>query len=82
MEEIRESLASTQHDIWSHWMRWQFSCCTQNEDGSMTIPAAKVERWKRQMETPYSELTDSEQESDRHQADKIIEALQLTVNED
>ena len=71
----REKLADVQHDIWSHWMRWQFSCCKVNQDGSLTIPSDKVERWQRQMDTSYSSLSDNEQESDRHQADKIIGVL-------
>ena len=71
----REDLASLQHDIWSHWMKYQWSVCTANEDGTFTIPADKVKRWTRQINTPYSDLTDKEQESDRHQADKVIELL-------
>ena len=71
----REKLADVQHDIWSHWMRWQFSCCKVNQDGSLTIPSDKVKRWQRQMDTSYSSLSDNEQESDRHQADKIIGVL-------
>ena len=72
---MREELAATQHDIWAHWMKYQFSVCIENEDGSLTIPAEKVERWKRQMNTPYFELTEKEKESDRHQADKVIKTM-------
>ncbi|MBD2076282.1 hypothetical protein H6F86_20845 [Phormidium sp. FACHB-592] len=72
---LREKLADLQHEIWSHWMRWLFQCCTKNADGSVTIPAAKVERWMRQMETPYSQLSDAEQESDRIEADKVLKVL-------
>ena len=75
MDEPREYLASVQHDIWAHWTRYQFSVCRRNDDGSITIPADKVERWSRQMETPYSELSDREQESDRKQADKVLAAV-------
>jgi hypothetical protein len=35
------------------------------------------DRWKRQMETPYSELTEKEKNSNRNQADKIIKLLGL-----
>lgn len=81
MRGIREGLADLSHDIWSHWMRWQFSRCTQNDDGSMTIPADKVERWKRQMETTYQNLSEAEKQSDRQQADKIMSHLNLTVSD-
>jgi len=75
-EDIREQLAALAHDdIWSTWMRWQFSCCTPNPDGSLTIPAEKVERWQRQMDTPYHALPEHEKHSDREQADKILSVL-------
>ena len=75
MHDPREQLADVQHGIWAHWMRYQFSVCRRNDDGSITIPADKVERWSRQMQTSYSELSDREQESDREQADKILAAI-------
>jgi len=46
-----------------------------NDDGSFTIPAEKVARWKRQMQTPYAELTEQEQQSDLEMADKIANLL-------
>ncbi len=72
---LREELADVQHAIWSHWMAYQFSVCQHNEDGSVTIPADKVERWVRQQVTTYSALTDKERESDREQADKVLKVL-------
>jgi hypothetical protein len=74
--EIREQLSDVQHDIWAHWMRYQFSVCTQNPDGSLTIPAASVKHWQRQIDTPYSDLTEKEKDSDREQADKILAVLE------
>ena len=38
----------------------------------MIIPADNVQRCSKQMNTPYSELTEREKESDRDQADKVI----------
>lgn len=73
---MREALADVSHDIWSHWMRWQFSVCTRNADGSLTIPAEKVERWTRQMNTTYADLSEAEKESDREQADKILAVIE------
>lgn len=79
---IREALAHVQHAIWAHWMRYQFSVCEKNADGSLTIPADKVERWTRQSLTDYNDLTFKEQESDRHQADKVIAAIREVVGDD
>lgn len=73
--DVRERLADVQHAIWAHWMRYQFSVCQPNGDGSVTIPADKVERWSRQMATNYVDLTEKERESDREQADKIISSI-------
>ena len=72
---LREKLAEVQHTIWSHWMRHVFSVCHDLEDGSCVIPSEYVRRWNRQMNTAYRDLSDSEKESDRDQADKTLEAL-------
>jgi hypothetical protein len=69
-------LADVQHEIWSHWMRYLFSVCVPATDGTVRIPVRFVERWQRQAEMPYSELTETEKDSDREQADKILAALQ------
>lgn len=75
MNNIREALADVSHEIWSHWMNYMFSCGNMNADGSWTMPAEKVSRWGRQMNTAYSELTEREKESDRDQADKILRVI-------
>lgn len=75
MNNLREELAYVSHEIWSHWVRYQFKCGTYNDDGSFTIPADKVARWSRQIETPYTQLSEAEKESDRHQADKILAVI-------
>jgi len=74
-DETREKLADVSHDIWSHWMRWMLSVGRWNNDGTWTMPAEKLERWGRQMGTPYANLSDKEKDSDREQADKILVAL-------
>lgn len=71
-EELREKLADLSHEQWSGWMRYLFSKCLKNNDGSVTIPAWAVERWTRQMNTPYDQLPESEKESDRVEADKVL----------
>ena len=72
---IVECLASVQHEIWAHWMSYLFSVCEVNDDGSVTIPADKVWRWSRQVSTDYNGLSESEKDSDREQAAKVISAL-------
>lgn len=68
-------LADVQHEIWSHWMKYLFEVSIQNDDGTVTIPADKVEHWKRQMVTHYDDLPSKEQESDLEQAEKVMALL-------
>lgn len=75
LDPLVELLADVSHDIWSHWMRWQFHCGKFNEDGTWTMPSEKVERWTRQMRTSYENLSEKEKDSDREQAYKIRTAL-------
>lgn len=72
---LKEVLAQTQHEIWSHWMSYQFSQCTFNENGDAIIPNNKVARWKRQLNTPYECLSEAERESDLNMADVVINNL-------
>jgi hypothetical protein len=53
-------------------MEYLFEKSTRNADGSTTIPAWAVERWERQACTKYADLPESEKESDRHEADKML----------
>lgn len=66
-EAVLNSLAAIEHERWAHWQKYLHEQCEPQADGSLRIPAELVERWKRQLETPFAELPDSEQESDREQ---------------
>lgn len=89
MSDKREKLAEYAHDAWAGWMKYLF------EKGHFTtafvgidmptervwvMPGWAVERWQRQMNTPYAELSESEKESDRQEADKMLEIIGLTQN--
>ena len=68
LDELLETLASVEHERWSHWQRYMHGkCIPQGDDGALLIPAEFAKRWEKQMVTPYSELTDEEKESDREQ---------------
>jgi mRNA deadenylase 3'-5' endonuclease subunit Ccr4 len=75
-KNIREQIAAIQHQQWSGWMNYMFSKCTNNLDGTYTIPEWAVFRWYNQIMTPYHKLTDKEQESDRVEADKILQLIE------
>ena len=76
---MREQLAALAHEMWSGWMDYLFSKCKDEKDGTVTIPAWAVQRWKHQMVTPYSALTGKEQESDRVEADKILDIMRGSI---
>jgi hypothetical protein len=73
--DLREALADYAHVAWSGWMSYMLTKCSPNPDGSVTIPVWAVERWTRQIETPYEALSEGEKESDREQADKILAVI-------
>jgi len=67
-----ELLAAYAHEAWCGWMKYLFLQVRPNADGSLTLPAGTVDQWHRQSETPYAELSDGEQESDRAEARKML----------
>lgn len=79
MSELTEVLAAIEHERWSHWQRYMHGKCVRGPDGSLTIPPDLVEQWERQSSTPYSELSETERESDRDQVRRylpvVMEAL-------
>ncbi len=75
---VREQLADYAHRAWSGWMQYMFEKSTKNIDGTVTIPASLVERWTRQMNTPYPMLPDNERQSDLIEADRILVILSST----
>jgi hypothetical protein len=74
-DKIRELLAEYAHRAWSGWMAFLFDKSFVREDGSVVIPADLVARWKRQINTPYADLSAHEQDSDREEADKMLAIL-------
>ena len=60
-----EKLAALEHEQWAHWTRYMLDNLTPEN----------IERWKRQIETPYSDLTENEKESDRNWARRVLDIL-------
>lgn len=88
--DLLESMAAYAHEAWSHWMKYLFSCCFSIDPPALAkeagvvcndlcIPAEKVERWQRQMKTPYEQLPEDEKHSDREQARTIIGLVKSAV---
>lgn len=76
LDELRESLADYAHDAWAGWMEYLFAQCPkptmESHDGYYLHLRALYDRWHRQMGTPYKDLPESEKESDRVEADKML----------
>ena len=62
--ELLERLADQEHERWSGWIRYQG-----------LAPIERRRDWARKAATPYAQLTDAEQESDRIEARKTIAVL-------
>jgi hypothetical protein len=62
MMDIREELANLEHQQWAHWTQYMLDNLTPEN----------IERWRRQIDTPYSELSEKEKASDRNWADKVL----------
>lgn len=73
--ECTEELADLAHEQWSGWMGYLFEKSTENPDGTVIIPKWAVDRWKRQMNTSYEELSEDEKECNRIEARKFINTV-------
>ena len=76
--DAREEAANLAHDIWCHWMQYYFTKTTRLDYGDEVVSAELAYRWRRQMITPYSDLSEKEKESDR----EIARLLILPLNKD
>ncbi len=74
-QELIEALADKEHASWARWMLYLFSKCRVHPDGRMVIPAELIERWGRQVKTPYAELTEQEKQSDRAEVAHILPVI-------
>lgn len=76
---MKESLAEYAHNQWSGWMEYLFSKTVNpiEPDGTVIIPKWAVDRWKKQIQTSYSNLSEEEKESDRKEAEGMIKIMEL-----
>ena len=65
LQDLIETLATIEHERWSHWQRDMHSRCERKPDGSLVISPELVVKWERQITTAYNDLTDLVKESDR-----------------
>lgn len=61
-KELLDLLANLEHEQWSHWTDYYLKNDTLENR----------RRWKKQVETPYSQLSNRERESDKQWANKVL----------
>lgn len=69
---MEEQLAAIEHERWALWQRYVHDSCQSEPDGALRIPGHLVERWERQIRTPYALLSEEEKNSDREQVRKYV----------
>jgi len=74
-----EKLAKQAHDSWSGWMKYLFHKSTKNLDGSVTIPKWAIDRWERQINTPYRNLPIAEKLSDIKEAKEYMSIIYAEI---
>lgn len=82
-QEFIEQLADKEHASWARWMDYLFNRCDieRGKDGfRYVIPHELVERWKRQVDTPYAELSEQEKQSDRDEVAHILPIIREYKN--
>jgi hypothetical protein len=82
--ELMERLADIEHQRWASWQAWVHKIATPTPSGALIIPAPYVERWERQINTPYADLSEEDKEKDRKQVRKYWHLIEpfLPVDEE
>jgi hypothetical protein len=75
LDALVEELAAVEHARWAHWQRYVHAQCEHLADGRLVIPAELVQRWEKQIATPYDRLTETEKNSDRAQVERVLPIL-------
>lgn len=80
-EEFVEVGADLEHDRWSRWQKYMFSKGMVDSNGVFHLPKELVDRWFRQIEMKYSELSEREKESDRKETREYLPQLEKAIRE-
>jgi hypothetical protein len=80
-QELIELLADKEHSSWARWMTYliEEKCeVIEGTDGHshLYIPNELLDRWERQIRTPYAELSEQEKQSDRDEVAHILPIVQ------
>ena len=70
-KEFVEKGADLEHKRWTGWQSYLFSKSKWTKNGYL-IPKELCFRWQKQIDTPYSKLSEKEKESDRKEVRKYL----------
>src|SRR5690606_27124859 len=74
-DDLIEQLADAEHASWARWMDYLLSKCSHGSQGAL-IPLGLVEHWRRQIDTPYADLSEREKEMDRQEVRHILPLIE------
>lgn len=81
-----EKGADLEHDRWARWQQYMFSKMYEvkgiggEPTGEMILPKEFVDRWFRQINTKYSDLSEEEKESDRKETRNYLPLLESSLS--
>ena len=85
LDELVEILAEKEHDRWAHWQKYMHERVYDSSQSInphlKVIPTEDYNRWERQLNTPYSELSEKEKESDRKQVRKYLPIIEQVLTD-
>ena len=70
-----EVVAEECHKQWAGWTEYLLSKCLPIPSGNLVLGLEWKDRWMRQVNTSYAELSEPEKDSDRREARKILASL-------
>ena len=73
-EELLEILSDLEHEQWISWVEYIIDAY-ELDDGSLSIPKEKVNKWLKLMNTSYEELTEEEKDEDREFGQKVLDVV-------
>lgn len=78
-QSVREKLAAIEHERWADWQAWVHKIINEGVEG--TTLEQFIERWERQINTPYADLSQAEKDSDLVQVDRYWPIVQHFVGQ-
>ena len=72
IEDFVEKGGALEHARWGRWHKYMLSRMSIRKDDSLEFDKEDFERWLRQSNTPYNELSEKEKESDRREVREYL----------